>query len=117
MDEYKITLTLDNRISVPVTFRPSPIKIIGVRASGVEMPSGFVDLPEFYEVQPGKVTIVMQSPHAPTTFHGFGEPVTAFKLAGEMTVENSYPDQLSNRRYCKYQNIAMAPPFRGSWGS
>lgn len=117
-DEMKITLTLDNRLSIPVGLAViDSIHIVNVRSNGSEMGTGYVDLPDIYEVLPGKTTIVMQAPNPPTIYHGFGYPVTAFKLSGEVHVTNSHPDQLSRVKYCPYRNIEMGAPLQGYWGS
>jgi hypothetical protein len=114
----KITLTLDNRLSIPVSLAViNSIHIVNVRSNGGEMGTGYVDLPDTYEVMPGKTTIVMQAPNAPTIYHGFGYPVTAFKLTGEVWVTNSHPDQLDRVKYCKYSPVEMGAQLQGHWGS
>lgn len=118
LDQYTMTLTLDNRLQVPVTLVPTnSIKITSVRATGAEMGSGFVSLPEMYEVKPGKTTFVLTGTDAATIYHGFGSPVTAFKLTGTVSVTNSYPDQLDRGKFCDYRNMAMGAPLGGSWGT
>ena len=115
MDQYKITVVLDNRLSIPVTFRVMDgIRITNVRASGEEMPSGFVSLGA-WEMEPGKRTIVTDQV---TTYHGYkSSRVVTLKLSGQVVVRNSMSDQLSRVKYCSYRDVEMAAPFQGSWGS
>lgn len=114
----RITLTLDNRLGLNISLAPiGSITIVNIRADGAEMTTGYVQLPGTYELMPGTSTIVMESPNAPTIYHGFGSPVTAFKLTGEVHVTNSYPDQLKREKFCAYRNIEMGAPLKGSWGS
>ena len=55
LDEMRITLTLDNRQSLPVSLSPVDlIHIVNVRSNGAEMPTGYVQLPGTYELMPGK---------------------------------------------------------------
>lgn len=76
MDEYRVTMSLHNRIGVPVTLSQiGSVAITSVRADGAEMGAGFVHIPQTYEVLPGKTTFVLDSDT--TTYHGFGSPVTS----------------------------------------
>lgn len=59
----------------------------------------------------------MEAPDAPAVYHGFGSPVTAFKLTGNVYVTNSYPDQLDRVKYCPYRKVEMGAPLQGYWGS
>ncbi|WP_139146693.1 hypothetical protein [Arthrobacter sp. SW1] len=118
MDEYRMRLSLTNRVNAPVSFRViDSIKITSVRADGAETTAGFVTLENTYEIQPGTSTIVVEAPHAPTTYHGFGSPVVMFKLSGKVWVTNSYPDQLNRSLFCEYRDVAFGTPIKGSWGS
>ena len=114
LDAYRITVSLDNWIAAPVTFRPvGPLRITGVRATGEEMGSGSFALEDTYEMQPGQRTFTTDA----TSYHGFGSPVTAFKLSGWVGVSNSTPDQAVRHKFCDYKDMEMGPPFQGSWGS
>lgn len=116
MDEYNVTLALDNRMAIPVGLNVvHSVKIISVRQSGVEMGSGYVSIPEIYELQPGRSTPTVDMPV--TTLHGYGSPVAGFKLDGLVSVANSYPDQLSRGLRCGYKDVVLVSPFAGSWGS
>lgn len=115
LDAYKMTVVLNNRLSIPVTVAViGTVKITSVRASGAEMGSGFVHIADTYEIQPGERVIF---PDSPTTYHGFGSPVVAFKLSGDVYVRNSYPDQLGRVKFCSYRNVEMGAPLQGQWGS
>ena len=81
------------------------------------MGAGVATLPEIYEVQPGKTSFKLGSGNEATTYHGFGSPVVAFKLTGDVRVANSYPDFLAKSLHCSFGDVEMGPPLQGHWGS
>ena len=118
LDSYSMTLTLDNRQSVPVSLRTIELLgITGVRANGAEMSSGSFTLPDTYDIQPGRTSLTLERPNQMTTFHGFGSPVVAFKLSGQVTVTNSTPDINANSRFCPFDDVVLGPALTGYWGS
>lgn len=118
MEEYKLTFILDNRIAAPVAFTSIDVlELTSVREDGAEMGAGTISLPETYEVPPGRTTFTTDAKWPATVFRGFGSPVMAFKLSGEVRVNNTTSDQNSRVLYCEYKDIAIGPPLLGNWGT
>jgi len=118
LDTFEMTLTLDNRQSLPVTLSTIDlVHISSVRANGAEMGAGSIVLPHTYNVQPGRTSFTLGASDYVTTYHGFGSPVVAFKLTGEVRVANSAPDINARSLYCSFSDVEMGSPLRGYWGS
>lgn len=118
LDEYKLTLELHNKIAVPVNLTViDGLRFTSVRASGEEMPSGYVSLSETYEVPPGRKIFTTDAYDHATIYHGFGSPVTAFKLSGDVRVENGTSDQIDRSLFCEFRDVTYGKPLQGVWGS
>jgi hypothetical protein len=117
-DEFKLTLELDNKIGVPVSFSPiDVISVTAVRATGEQMGAGNISLPETYEVPQGRRTFTTDATYHAATMHAFGSPVIAFKLGGEVWVENATSDQDTRVLYCEFKPMAYGKSLQGEWGS
>lgn len=118
LDAFEMTLTLDNRQSIPVTLSTIDlVRFSSVRADGTEMSAGSVVLPHTYDVQPGKTSFTLDSSDYATAYHGFGSPVVAFRVIGEVRVANSAPDINARSMFCSFSDVEMGPPLQGHWGS
>ncbi len=120
MDTYAMTMTLENRLSVRVTLSTIDlIRVVPVYADGSEMPGSSLVLPfpYTYDVPPGRHTFALDSDDYVMIYHGYGSPVVAFKLMGEVRVANSSTDMYTSSRYCSFKDVAMGPPLQGSWGT
>lgn len=117
LDEFSMTLVLENRIAVPVRLRESDgISVTSVRETGQEMPAGYVTLPETYEVPSGRTVFTDKYPL--DIFHGYGSPVSTFKLSpGQIGVSNSDADINERSLFCDYRDVTVGKPLQGSWGS
>jgi len=120
LDTYAMTMTLENHQSVRVTLSTIDlIKVAPVYADGSEMSGSSLVLPfpYTYDVPPGRHTIALDADDYVTIYHGYGSPVVAFKLTGEVRVANSSTDMYTNSRYCPFSDVVMGPPLQGSWGT
>jgi hypothetical protein len=120
LDSYAMTMTLENHQSARVTLSTIDlIRIVPVYANGSEMPGSSLVLPfpYTYDVPPGRHTFALDPTDYVTIYHGYGSPVTAFKLTGEVRVANSSTDMSTNSRYCPFSDVVMGPPLQGSWGT
>ncbi|MFC9352816.1 MULTISPECIES: hypothetical protein [Terrabacteria group] len=116
-DALKLTFVLDNRFSVPVSIEVGELlTVTAVRDSGAEMGTGYVDLPETYEVPSGRTTFATDEGDHLLAFRNFGSPIASLKLSGSARVMTRTWD-IENSMHCEYKGMTFGKPLQGNWGS
>ncbi|MGN7251425.1 hypothetical protein [Arthrobacter sp. SAFR-014] len=116
-DALKLTFVLDSRFSVPVSIEVGDLLTVSaVRVNGAEMGTGYVDLPETYEVPPGRTTFATDESHHLLAFRNFGSPIASLKLSGSARLITRTWDS-ENSMFCQYRGMTLGKPLQGNWGS
>lgn len=116
-DVFRLTFVLDNKFSVPVSIRVHEnLRATAVRANGEEMGTGYVTLPETYEVPPGRRTFATEGSDSVMAFQNVGSPIASFKLSGSAWLHTNTWDT-ENSMFCEYKGLSFGKPLQGNWGS